>query len=59
MILSAQEVKDIRVGMSTNWVNILCDSHEELRKERDELRDKIRRIILEKVTIRETPCENK
>jgi hypothetical protein len=58
MILSAAEIKDIRTGMATSWTNILCDSHEELRKERDEALAKIRKLILEKATVRETKeCE--
>lgn len=57
MILSPQEIEDIRKGNNASWTNILCDSHEELRRERDEIKEKLRRTILDKVTIRETPCE--
>ena len=58
MILSPQEVRDIRKGNNASWTDILCDSHEELRRERDELRERARKLLLEKVTIRETKdCE--
>lgn len=37
-----------------DWILQLCFSHEELRKERDEWRDKYKRLAVEKATIRET-----
>jgi len=58
MILSPKEIQDIRKGNNASWTDILCDSHEELRKERDEYKEKVRRLVLEKATIRETKdCE--
>ena len=55
MVLSKEHIGVIVEGNGdSSFILQLCNSHEELRKERDELRDKFKRIIVEKATIRET-----
>jgi hypothetical protein len=59
MILTEKQVEDIKLGNGdSNWIKKFCESHEELRKERDELQLKIRRVLLERATIRETVCND-
>ena len=58
MILSKAQVEDIRKGNSdSNWITRFCESHEELRKEKEELEVKIRQLMVKRVTVRET-CQD-
>lgn len=53
-VLTESQIKDIVSGNGgINWILQLCDSHEELRRERNDLLLKCRNLILEKATIRE------
>jgi len=58
MIYSSEQVKSFRQATAKNsHIEHLCDSHEELRKERDYLLERVRVLVLEKATVRETVKE--
>lgn len=54
-VLTIEEIEIIKEGSgNANWVVQLCNSHEELRKERDRLIHHFEReVIVDKCTIRE------
>ena len=55
-VLSVEQIKDILdSNTDSNWIIQLCLSHEQLRQERNDLIAKCRKLLLEKVTVRETP----